>query len=124
MNLHHINIKGPGELLEQEKEFFCSVLGLQQGHRPDFSSKGYWLCTNNKPIVHLTESKKHFKNEKQGFFDHVAFQSSDLNKFIQHLKERGVDYSVVYLQEIKMSQVFLKSPSGTGIEINFENEKI
>ena len=124
MNLHHINIKGPRELLEQEKEFFCSILGLREGHRPEFSSNGYWLYANDKPIVHLTESEKHFRNEKQGYFDHIAFQSSNLEKLVQLLKIRDVDHSVVYLQEIDMSQVFLKSPSGTGIEINFENEKI
>ncbi len=124
MNLHHINIKGPRDLLEQEKDFFCSVLGLREGHRPEFSSKGYWLYANGRPIVHLTESEKHFKNEKPGYFDHVAFQSSNLEKLVQLLKTRGVDHSIVYLHEIDMSQVFLKSPSGTGIEVNFENEKI
>ena len=124
MNLHHINIKGPGELLEQEKEFFCDVLGLREGHRPDFSSRGYWLYSEEKPIVHLTESEKHFKNEKQGFFDHVAFQSSDLKKLVQLLTNKGVGFSIVSLPETDMTQVFMESPSGTGIEINFENEKI
>ena len=124
MDLHHINIKGPRELLEQEKKFFCEVLGLREGHRPDFSSKGYWLYSDNKPIVHLTESEKHFENEKQGYFDHVAFQSTDPKNLIHLLEERGVDYSEVYLQEIDMSQIFFKSPSGTGIEVNFEKEKI
>ena len=72
----------------------------------------------------MTESENHFKNERQGFFDHVAFQSSDLKKLVQLLTDRGVDYSIVYLPEIDMSQVFLKSPSGTGIEVNFEKEKV
>lgn len=124
MDLHHINIKGPGELLDREKEFFCDVLGLREGHRPGFSSNGYWLYFDEKAIVHLSESEKHFKNERQGFFDHVAFQSSELKKLVQLLKKKGIDYSVVYLSELDMSQVFLKSPSGTGIEVNFENEKI
>ena len=43
MKLHHVNIKAPKELLEREKDFFCEVLGLQEGNRPDFSSSGYWL---------------------------------------------------------------------------------
>lgn len=124
MDLHHINIKGPGELLDQEKAFFCDVLGLREGHRPEFSSKGHWLYADEKAIVHLTESEKHFKNEKQGFFDHVAFQSNNLKKLVQILKDKDIDFKVVYLPEIELSQVFLTSPSGTGIEINFENEKI
>ena len=74
--------------------------------------------------VHLSESEKHFKNEKQGFFDHIAFQSSDVKYLISTLEDKGINYSIVYLPEIDMSQVFFKSPSGTGIEVNFENEKI
>jgi catechol 2,3-dioxygenase-like lactoylglutathione lyase family enzyme len=124
MQLHHINIKGPQELLEQEKEFFCEVLGLQEGKRPNFSSRGYWLYADDRAIVHLSESESHFGNEKQGFLDHVAFQTSDLVKFIQILKDRKVEYSIVYLPEIEMTQVFFKAPSGTGIEVNFQNEKI
>ncbi len=124
MKLHHINIKAPTALLEREKEFFCDVLDLREGERPNFSSKGYWLYAGDNAIVHLTESEAHYKNEKQGFFDHVAFQTSNLKRLIQILQDRGIDYSTVYLPEIAMTQVFLKSPLETGIEINFENEKI
>ena len=124
MQLHHINIKGPRKLLEREKEFFCEVLGLRDGNRPNFSSKGYWLYAGNNAIVHLSESESHFTNEKQGFIDHVAFQTSNLVKFIQILKDRKIDHSIDYLPEIEMTQVFFKAPSGTGIEVNFQNERI
>jgi catechol 2,3-dioxygenase-like lactoylglutathione lyase family enzyme len=124
MKLHHINIKAPKELLQQERDFFCAVLGLREGNRPDFSSRGYWLYAGDKAIVHLSESDAHFRNEKQGFFDHVAFQTTNLKQLIQNLEDRKVEYSTAYLPEIEMTQVFLKAPSNTGIEINFENEKI
>ncbi len=124
MQLHHINIKGPQKLLDREKEFFCEVLGLREGDRPSFSSRGYWLYADNKAIVHLSESESHFDNEKQGFFDHVAFQTSNLVKFIQILKARKIDHSIVYLAEIEMTQVFCNAPSGTGIEVNFLDERI
>jgi len=88
MKLHHINIKAPGDLLQQEKDFFCSVLGLREGNRPDFSSRGYWLYAGDKAIVHLSESDSHFRNEKQGFFDHVAFQTTNLKQLIQNLEGR------------------------------------
>ena len=124
MQLHHINIKAPRELLEQEKDFFCDVLGLQLGARPNFSSKGFWLYEGSRAIVHLSESESHFSNKKQGYFDHVAFQTTNLEKFIQILKSRKIDYSIVYLAEIEMTQIFFKAPSGTGIEVNFQNERI
>jgi catechol 2,3-dioxygenase-like lactoylglutathione lyase family enzyme len=110
MKLHHMNIKAPRELLEREKEFFCDVLNLQEGDRPNFSCNGYWLYADGNAIVHLTESETHFENERQGFFDHVAFQTSNLNRFIETLKDREIEYTTVYLPEIEMTQVFLTSP--------------
>lgn len=124
MQLHHINIKGPRELLEKEKTFFCKALGLREGYRPNFSSRGHWLYAGENAIVHLSESSSHFGAENQGHFDHVAFQTSNLSNFIQVLKEMEIAHSTVYLEEIEMTQVFCKSPSGTGIEVNFQNEKI
>ena len=122
MQLHHINIKGPKQLMEAERAFFCEVLGLQEGNRPSFSSGGYWLYAKNRAIVHLSESESHFGNEKQGCIDHVAFQTSGLANFIQVLKDRKIKHSIVYLSEIELTQVFFKAPSGTGIEVNFQNE--
>ncbi len=60
MKLHHINIKAPRELLQQERDFFCVVLGLHEGIRPDFSIRVYWLYAGDKAIVHLSESDAHF----------------------------------------------------------------
>ena len=124
MHLHHINIKGPWDLLEKEREFFCEILGLREGSRPNISSRGYWLYAGDNAIVHLNESDSHLGTEQQGHFDHAAFQTSDLSKLVKTLKERGIDHSIVYLEEMSISQVFCKSPSGTGIEVNFPGEKI
>ncbi len=124
MQIHHINISAPSELLEQEKQFFCKVLDLHEGFRPKFSRNGYWLYSDSKAIVHLTESDIHFKNERQGFFDHVAFQSTGLQRLVQNLEAMGIKYSTGYLPEIDMTQIFFETPSNTGIEVNFINEKI
>ncbi len=124
MKIHHINISAPSELLELEKQFFCKVLGLQIGFRPTFSRNGYWLYADDQAIVHLTESDIHFKNERQGFVDHVAFQSTGLKELTQTLEDMGIEYSTDYLPEIDLSQLFFKSPSNTGVEVNFINEKL
>lgn len=124
MKLHHINIKAPRDLLGQEKRFFCEVLGLREGSRPNFSSKGYWLYAEETAIVHLSESDKHFKAEKQGFIDHVAFQSTGLKKLVRVLEQKKITYSSVYLPDINMTQIFFRTPTCTRIEVNFENETI
>ena len=117
MNLHHINIQAPALLMEQEKRFFCEVLGLREGDRPDFSSPGYWLYSGDQAIVHLSLSEQHFSNERQGYFDHVAFHTSNLQDLLQRLETAGIEYSSNHLSQLGMTQIFLKSPSATGIEV-------
>ena len=118
MNLHHINIKAPAVLMEAEKQFFCAVLGLHEGHRPDFASRGYWLYSGDQAIVHLAQSEQHFSSEHQGCFDHVAFQTTNLHDLLQRLDQAGIEYSSSHVSQLGMTQVFLKSPSATGIEVN------
>jgi catechol 2,3-dioxygenase-like lactoylglutathione lyase family enzyme len=118
MNLHHINIKAPALLMEEEKRFFCDVLGLREGHRPDFSSQGYWLYCGDQAIVHLSLSDQHLSNECQSYFDHVAFQTTDLQDLLQRLETADIEHSSNHVSELGMTQIFLKSPSATGIEVN------
>ncbi len=122
MNLHHINIQAPAALMEEEKRFFCDLLGLREGDRPDFFSKGHWLYSGDQAIVHLTLSEQHFSNERQGHFDHVAFQTSELADLLQRLDSAGIKYSSNHVSELGMTQIFLKSPSATGIEVNCLDE--
>ena len=91
---------------------------------PSFSRDGYWLYSGDKPIVHLTESNIHFANEKQGYLDHVAFQLTGLRKLVQTLVELDIRYTTASVDEIGMTQVFFKTPSGIGIEANFLNEQL
>ncbi len=124
MHIDHINISAPKELLRKVRDFYCEVLGLSEGFRPDFSRGGFWLYSEGKPIIHLIESMDHHHNEKQGFFDHFALQASGLAKVRGNLDAAGIEYRMSYLPQIDMSQIFCKDPSGTGVEINFLNEAV
>ena len=123
MHIDHINISAPKELLQKVRDFYCEVLGLTEGFRPNFSRGGFWLYSEGKPI-HLIESTDHYHNEKQGFFDHFALQATGLAKICDNLDAAGIEYKVSYLSQIDMSQIFCKDPSGTGVEINFLNETV
>jgi len=122
MQLHHINIKAPSELLDAEKHFFLDVLGLTEGPRPAFTSPGYWLYSGDHPIVHLSVSQQHFASERQGYFDHVAFQSTGLPSFLKRLENAGLDYSTSHIDATATTQIFLHSPTGTKIEVSFVDE--
>ena len=124
MKLHHINIKAPMALLEREKRFFCDVLGLREGRRPDFSSRGFWLYDGGDAIVHLSESDRHHVADAQGCFDHVAFRANGLAQFTDRLRSLEIVYEISHLSELDMTQLFFRSPTGTRIEVNFVGERL
>ena len=122
MNIDHVNISAPVELLERVKAFYCEVLGMSVGYRPKLSSNGYWLYAGNQALIHLVESNAHFRNEKPGYLDHFALRTSGLAEMLERMEEQQVDHRVKQIPETGVTQIFCKDPSGTGVEISFINE--
>jgi len=120
MKIDHINIAAPWDLLLQVKEFYCTALQLEDGPRPDFGIRGFWLYGDDAPIVHLIESDNHFPADQPHFIDHVAYEVTALDAYIERLKGLGVEYSVNHIPEYEMSQVFCKDPCGIGVEANIK----
>ena len=118
MHLDHVNISAPGKLLEKVRNFYCDVLGLEDGYRPGFSSTGFWLYSKGQAIIHLADNPEREANKEQGFIDHFALRVTDLSPVIGRLEEFGIDYHRVHMHEIGLSQLFFKDPSGTGVEVN------
>ena len=124
MHIEHINISAPIELLVEVKDFYCSILGLTNGHRPKSTINGFWLYSGQHALLHLAESNEHYKNEKQGYLDHVAFQTTGLQHIVNKLNENQIPFSHYHFTEVNKTQIFFKDPAGTGIEINFLNESL
>jgi catechol 2,3-dioxygenase-like lactoylglutathione lyase family enzyme len=122
MQLHHINIRAPADLLADEMVFFRDILGLTEGPRPAFISPGYWLYSGDQPIVHLSQGERHIGAERGGYFDHVAFQTTGLGVFMRRLENAGIEYSTSYIDATATTQVFIDSPTGTKIEVSFADE--
>jgi catechol 2,3-dioxygenase-like lactoylglutathione lyase family enzyme len=117
MNLDHINIKAPASMMEKEKLFFCEVLGLHKGHRPDFSSEAYWLYSVDQSLGHLSLGAQFSPGERQGYLDHLALRTTELQQLLQRLEAADIDYSTNHVSQLGMTQISLKSPSATGIEV-------
>ena len=78
MHIDHINIKAPPELLDEARQFYREVLGLEDGPRPRFSTRGHWLYSTAGPIAHLSESGGRAGPASSGRFNHVAFRTTGL----------------------------------------------
>jgi catechol 2,3-dioxygenase-like lactoylglutathione lyase family enzyme len=124
MQLHHINIKAPADLLAEEKNFFRDILGLSEGPRPAFTNPGYWLYYADQPIVHLSQGEHYIGREHGSYFDHVAFQTTGLGDFLRRLEKAGIEYSTSYIDATATTQVFINSPTGTRIEVSFADETL
>lgn len=124
--LNHFNITAPYELLEKVRDFYVEVLGLAVGERPNFTRKGFWLYAGDEPLVHLTacdsEDTRAAGVAAPGFFDHIAFSCKGLSEVIERLKRFDISYEVDEVVPLNQVQLFVRDPSGVGVELNFVNE--
>ena len=107
--IDHYNLAAPRKMLDQLRDFYCDVVGLSLGERPDFSRFGYWLYAGGKPVLHLSETRNTRKTPPDASFDHAAFKCSDFERTERQLSAKGIDYR------------FARVP-GTPNELNFDSE--
>lgn len=119
--LNHYNLRAPRELLDQLKDFYCDILGLQVGKRPDFRSFGYWLYAGEQDILHLSEAApgEMRATHVETTFDHVAFTCANSVEMVKILLARHIEFGERYIEQTQTQQIFFQDPAGNGIELNF-----
>jgi catechol 2,3-dioxygenase-like lactoylglutathione lyase family enzyme len=119
MELDHINICAPSELMETVREFYCDVLNFKVGPRPEIPIPGYWLYaqSSEQAAVHLLESDSHSRPQLN-HLDHIAFRTSSLGSIREKLNRRGVEFGHLDFPDFKLEQISFLDPSGVKIEIN------
>lgn len=115
--------------IERAKNFYCDVLGLENGERPPLDFPGYWLYSDGAPTVHLLGQRKpregvivrgtEARFENTGRFDHIAFHATDLDGIRKRLRENSVKFREQIVPRAGATQIFLHDPDGVGIELNF-----
>lgn len=118
MQLDHINISAPMDLLEQVKDFYCAVLGFSEGPRPGMSRRGFWLYASGRAQIHLSDSGEGHKSREMGHLDHVAFRTADLAGVVRRLESQGISFRRSYRAEDGTTQLFFHDPAGTLLEVN------
>ena len=88
--------------------------------------KGFWLYAGDEPLVHLTvcdaEDSRAAGVAAPALFDHIAFSCKVLSEIIERLKRFDISYEVDEVVTLKQVQLFVRDPSGVGVELNFVNE--
>lgn len=124
MRFDHINISASVEHMENIKDFYCEVLDLSVGPRPEIPISGYWLYHEDceSALVHMIEGPHH-KPPDMSHLDHVAFQVSALDTIRGRLDDRGVEFGHIELPNFGIEQISFLDPAGIKIEINCYMEK-
>ena len=125
--------------LQETRDFFVDILGLEDGKRPDFPFPGAWLYTDSTAVVHLigvdpddpSGLQQHLGGEipaealqGSGAFDHIAFRVNDPGLLIDRLKKHGYTYRERQVPNMNLFQIFVEDPNSITIELNYwgENE--
>jgi catechol 2,3-dioxygenase-like lactoylglutathione lyase family enzyme len=122
--LNHIQIRT--SKLDQTRDFFVDILGLNDGFRPNFPERGHWLyCAGSDvPLVHLTEDPcdgqpRTVKGATGTGVDHMAMFGTDVDDMIARLEREGVDYDKVVARGGSMIQLYVHEPNGLKIELGY-----
>src|SRR5689334_2694692 len=121
-DINHYNLRGSMAQLESLRDWYRDAVGLTVGDRPPFNHRGFWLYANGHPLLHLSEAApgESHPSPGSGTFDHVAFTCADFAAMRERLDRMGVSYRVADVHLTRTRQIFLRDPSGNGVELNFE----
>jgi catechol 2,3-dioxygenase-like lactoylglutathione lyase family enzyme len=115
--IDHVNIRAPAADIAKLKQFYCDVVGLSDGWRPGFESRGHWLYAGPHPIVHLVEGMARQETGAGAGVDHISFRSDDLDACMARLRERGVEFQLTRVPTLGNRQLLIRDPLGIGVEI-------
>jgi catechol 2,3-dioxygenase-like lactoylglutathione lyase family enzyme len=119
------------EDIEATRDFYCGVLGMTVGFRPDLAFPGYWLYVGDTGCLHVAEWDTYRAWTAQvgipmstrapgtGPVDHIAFNATDYPAMLAAIESRGLAYSQNFLEDIGLRQIFIEDPNGVVLELNF-----
>ena len=106
--------------LDETRDFYVDVLGMEVGPRPPFEFDGHWPYVGDTPVVHLAKSADRRDGEGSGAVDHAAFSSTGLAEFVARLERLGITHTRATVPLTGMQQIFVHDPNGVKLEINFD----
>jgi catechol 2,3-dioxygenase-like lactoylglutathione lyase family enzyme len=117
--MNHFTITA--EHREATLAFYCGLLGLQEGHRPDLGFPGAWLYALGNPqaVLHIYWDRP-LPTGRTGVIDHMAFTASDLKAVKGRLDAAGMKYDLRQQAGAGTWQLFTFDPNGAKVELDFD----
>jgi catechol 2,3-dioxygenase-like lactoylglutathione lyase family enzyme len=112
--------------LEVTKKFYCDLLGLEAGPRPNFRFPGWWLYAGATPVLHVIH-REELHEHRAGVIDHMAFTATDLQGTVAKLEKAKIAYELRRLPEggvgAGLWQLFFDDPHGGKVEFDFDKSE-
>jgi catechol 2,3-dioxygenase-like lactoylglutathione lyase family enzyme len=102
-------------------DFYCGLLGLVEGHRPDLGFPGAWLYPpgGTQAVLHIYWDRP-MPSLRTGVIDHMAFTASDLKAVKARFDARGISYRLQQQAGAGTWQLFSHDPNGAKVELDFD----
>lgn len=116
--LDHVNLRTAH--LPRMIDFYCRVLGLEEGRRPAFGFPGAWLYLEGAPIVHLVgvdAPPAAYRRDQQ--LEHFAIAGDDMAGFLETIEAEGIPYRRVDLPDMPITQINIHDPDGNHLHVDF-----
>ena len=100
--------------------YYCDLLGLQEGPRPDLGFAGAWLYAGGpQAVLHLYFDRP-LPAQRTGVIDHLAFSARGLSETTARFDAAGVPYELRRQKESGTWQLFSHDPNGARVELDFD----
>ncbi len=102
-------------------DFYCGLLGLTEGARPDLGFPGAWLYApgGGSAVLHIYWDRP-LPEPRTGVIDHIAFTVSGLAAVKARFDERGWKYELRRQAGAGTWQLFSHDPNGARVELDFD----
>ena len=117
--LDHVNIRTTQ--LENMIEWYETILGMQNGPRPDFPFPGAWMYLGDAAPVHLIgiAGTQGTGSEVELKLEHFAFAGSGRVDFESLLNARDIEFRKIDIPDFNTVQINLWDPDGNHIHVDF-----
>ncbi len=101
--------------------FYCGLLGLREGQRPDLGFPGAWLYAEGQTqaVLHIYWDRP-MPELRTGVIDHMAFSASDLRAVKTRFDAAAIPYDLRQQIGSGTWQLFSHDPNGAKVELDFE----
>jgi catechol 2,3-dioxygenase-like lactoylglutathione lyase family enzyme len=103
--------------------FYCNLLGLNDGARPELGFPGAWLYAGDAAILHVVGGKSR-DNLKPGVIDHMAFSATGLADTLAMLVTHDIEHTCRRQAGTGLWQVFFFDPNGARVELDFAASEV